>query len=138
VRRYHRHYDSSGHVWQRRFKVFPIEQNDHLFTVCRYGERYALRASLVRKAERWPWSSLSNVRGLEAGLTLDGGPVERPKNWLDLVNAAQSEAELAELRRAVERGAPYGEQDWVEATAKKLGLQASLNARGRPTKGGKK
>jgi putative transposase len=138
VRRYHCHYESSGHVWQGRFKAFPIEQDEHLLTVCRYAERNALRASLVRKAERWPWSSLSNIRGLEVGLTLDGGPVERPKDWLDLVNAAQTEAELAALRCAVERGAPYGEQDWVEATAKKLGLQASLNARGRPKKGGKK
>jgi putative transposase len=24
VRRYHRHYGSSGHVWQGRFKAFPI------------------------------------------------------------------------------------------------------------------
>ena len=29
VRRYHRHYDSSGHVWQGRFKAFPIQQDDH-------------------------------------------------------------------------------------------------------------
>jgi hypothetical protein len=32
VRRYHRHYGSSGHVWQGRFKAFPIEEDDHLFS----------------------------------------------------------------------------------------------------------
>jgi len=26
VRRYHEHYHSSGHVWQGRFKAFPIEE----------------------------------------------------------------------------------------------------------------
>jgi REP element-mobilizing transposase RayT len=33
VRRYHRHYGSSGHVWQGRFKAFPIQQDEHLLTV---------------------------------------------------------------------------------------------------------
>ena len=30
VRRYHRHYHSSGHVWQGRFKAFPIQGDEHL------------------------------------------------------------------------------------------------------------
>ncbi|BFU92124.1 MAG: hypothetical protein NTAFB01_33110 [Nitrospira sp.] len=33
VRRYHRHYRSHGHVWQGRFKSFPIQQDGHLLTV---------------------------------------------------------------------------------------------------------
>ena len=33
VRRYHRWHKSSGHVWQGRFKTFPIEQDEHLLTV---------------------------------------------------------------------------------------------------------
>jgi len=28
VRRYHRHYGGSGHVWQGRFKAFPIQEDD--------------------------------------------------------------------------------------------------------------
>jgi putative transposase len=59
VRRYHRHYHGSGHVWQGRFKAFPIEQDEHLLTVLRYVERNPLRANLVRRAEAWAWSSLS-------------------------------------------------------------------------------
>ena len=35
VRRHHRHYDSSGYVWQGRFKAFPIQSDDHLLTVMR-------------------------------------------------------------------------------------------------------
>src|SRR5207253_4674878 len=58
VRRYHRHYQSSGHIWQGRFKAFAIEQNEHLLTVLRYVERNALRANLVERAELWPWTSL--------------------------------------------------------------------------------
>ena len=51
VRRYHRMRGpgSSGHVWQGRFKAFPIEQDIHLLTVMRYVERNPLRARLVEK-----------------------------------------------------------------------------------------
>ena len=35
VRRYHQHYHSSGHVWQGRFRVFPIQEDQHLLTVHR-------------------------------------------------------------------------------------------------------
>ena len=53
--RYHAHYHSSGegHVYQGRFKSFPIQDDDHFLTVCRYVERNALRAKLVNKAEKW-------------------------------------------------------------------------------------
>jgi putative transposase len=39
VRRYLGHYRHSGHVWQGRFKAFPIQQDEHLLTVVRYVER---------------------------------------------------------------------------------------------------
>ena len=39
VRRYHRHYGGSGHVWQGRFKAFPIQEDEHLLGVLRYAER---------------------------------------------------------------------------------------------------
>ena len=58
ARRYHRHYGTTGHVWQGRFKAFPVEDDDHLVTVLRYVERNALRAELVSRAEDWKWSSL--------------------------------------------------------------------------------
>ena len=68
VRRYHRHYHSSGHVWQGRFKAFPIEQDEHLLTVLRYVERNPLRAGLVERAEDWHWSSLAwRTTGQAAG-----------------------------------------------------------------------
>ena len=53
ARRYHRHYGTTGHVWQGRFKAFPVEDDDHLVTVLRYVERNALRAELVSRAEDW-------------------------------------------------------------------------------------
>jgi putative transposase len=59
VHGYRRRYRGSGHIWQGRFKAFPIAQDDHLLTVLRYVERNPVRAGLVVSAEAWPWSSLA-------------------------------------------------------------------------------
>ena len=47
----HDHTDGSGHLYQGRFKTFPIEADDHLLTVLRYVERNPLRAGLCERAE---------------------------------------------------------------------------------------
>ena len=46
-----------GHLYQGRFKSFPIESDQHFYSVARYVERNALRAALVDHAEDWKWGS---------------------------------------------------------------------------------
>ncbi len=43
----HRHSAGSGHLYQGRFKSFPVQGDAYFYTVCRYVERNALRAGLV-------------------------------------------------------------------------------------------
>jgi len=100
-----------GAVYQSRFKSIPIERGPHLFTAWRYVERNALRAKLVRKAEDWRWSSLwRRTHGCDE--LLDQGPVELPENWPALVNQYQTESEVEDLRRALQKEQPYGSQNW--------------------------
>jgi putative transposase len=40
-----------GHVYQGRFKSFPIDADEHFYTVARYVERNASRAGPVKWAE---------------------------------------------------------------------------------------
>ncbi len=134
VRRYHRHYHGSGHVWQGRFKAFPIQRDEHFLTVLRYAERNALRAKLVERAEDWQWSSLrSRLPGGDCEW-LAPAPVALPANWPALVNRPQNEAELEAIRRSIARGTPFGSDQWVKTAAKRLGLQATIRPRGRPRK----
>jgi putative transposase len=133
VRRYHQHYHSSGHVYQGRFRSFPIQEDDHLLTVLRYIERNPVRAGLVAHARDWRWSSAALDRGPEAPL-LDPGPVVRPAGWLAYVDAPQTEAEVEAIRECIRRKRPYGDTAWRERTARQLGLEASLRPRGRPRK----
>jgi putative transposase len=135
VRRYHQHYHSSGHLWQGRYKAFVIEHDEHLLRVLRYVERNALRASLVRRAEYWPYSSLYiDVEGEAKPAYWHAGPVCRPPAWVDWVNEPMTEAELAVVRTCVQRNRPYGSAPWQRTIAAQLGIEASLRPRGRPRK----
>jgi len=132
----HRHSAGHGHLYQSRFKSFPIQTNEHFLTVCRYVERNALRARLVKRAEDWAWCSLAcRVKKLtKAATLLDDGPVDRPRNWRRMVNQPQDEKDLEWLRRCVRRGQPYGDKAWITRTAAKLDLTSTLRPVGRPKK----
>ena len=123
-----------GHLYQGRFKSFPVETDEHLYSVVRYVERNALRAGLVPSAEDWPWGSLQlRLRGQPSPLLADW-PVPQPSDWCQQVNAPQTEGELEAIRRCLRRGSPYGSTSWAEQAAERLGLQSTLRPRGRPSR----
>ena len=125
-----------GHVYQGRFKSFPIETDDHFYRVMRYVERNALRAGLAATAEAWRWCSLwRRTQGTAAECAiLSQWPLPVGETWLDYVNQPQSDIELKAIRDSVARGTPYGSHDWKLRTATTLGLEATLQSRGRPRK----
>ena len=135
VRRYHRHYHGSGHVWQGRFKSFPVQGDEHLLTVLRYVERNPVRAGLVGRSAEWRWSSAGHwsPEGPRPHW-LDPGPVARPADWSDWVDQPLTPDETAQVETSLKRGRPFGGDGWVTATAARLGLAASLRPIGRPRK----
>jgi putative transposase len=130
----HRHEVGHGHLYQGRFKSFPLEEDQHFYTVARYVERNAARAGLVRRAEAWPWGSLFRwLRGsAEDKALLSAWPLPRKSGWVDHVNRPLTEAELAAVRKSVQRGTPFGSGDWSQRTVRRLGLESTLRPRGRP------
>ncbi len=130
----HRHSTGQGHVYQGRFKSFPIQDDHHFLTVCRYVERNALRANLVSKAQDWEWSSLWRWQHgtLKDKELLSSWPIRRSPNWIEFVNEPQSEAELESIRRSVKRGCPYGDEAWSPKVIAQLGLESTVRPRGRP------
>ncbi len=125
-----------GHLYQGRFKSFPVQEDEYFYAVMRYVERNALRAGLVDRAEDWRWSSLN--RRIAAPRTecshLAEWPLPRPRDWLDFVNRPQTDAEVAAIKRSVRRGSPLGNKHWTEGTAADLGLENTLRPPGRPKK----
>ena len=138
AQRWHAHHSTSGmgHVYQGRFKSFPIAADEHLLAVLRYVERNPLRAGLVRRAEKWRWGSLyRRTQGTaEERALLADSPVPLGKTWAAHVNQPQSEAELEAIRRSAIRGQPYGGEAWQMKVAGQLGLEHTFRSRGRPRK----
>lgn len=100
----------------------------------RYVERNALRARLVERAEDWRWGSLAWRSARHPPVALSQAPISLPSYWRLLVNEPQTSAELAEIRRCVNRQRPFGDAAWVEARARELGMEHSLAPIGRPRK----
>jgi len=129
----HRQEIGYGHLYQGRYKSFPVQTDECFYQVVRYVERNALRANLAPLAQLWRWSSLGRAAREDLRFPLLAGwPLPRPAGWLENVNRPQSEAELLAVRRCVHRSSPLGDPQWITATAKILGLESTLRERGRP------
>jgi putative transposase len=113
---------------------FPLAHHQAMFNVIRYVGRNALRANLVDKAQDRRWCSLwRRVLGDRESLLSDWS-FDRPANWVEWVNTAQTEGEIEALRKCVNRGTPYGTETWKTKIAATLGLKSTLEPRGRPRK----
>ena len=102
VRRYHRHYESSGHVWQGRFKSFPIQRDEHLLTVLRYVRQNPVRAGLASTESGWPWSSAKRVDLVDPCPAEDSGEA-------NVLSAGQIQL----LRQCVNGQRPFGSMEWL-------------------------
>ena len=89
ARRLHRYRKTMGQgpVYQGRFKSVGVDGADELVRVCRYVERNALRAGLVRRAQDWPWCSLSERLQPTTSLPLVTAPFLEHEGWIGYVNA---------------------------------------------------
>ncbi len=127
----HRRTAGNGHLYQGRYKSFPVQSDEHLLTVCRYVERNALRANLVEHAEEWKWGSLSARRANEEAErpTLTPWPIDRPRDWIARVSRPFGTKEEEAMIRSMRRGQPFGSESWKAEVAARLGLESLL----RPT-----
>ncbi|MFN2378388.1 MAG: transposase [Candidatus Binatia bacterium] len=148
TQRWHARNDSKGrgHLYQGRYKSFPVATDHHLLTVCRYIERNPLRANLVERAEFWPWSSAaehSRASGSErvniptsGSVPLAPLPVRLPSHWAELLHRPQNQGELDAMRSCVRQGLPCGSTIWRRAAARELGIRLEPGRNGRPPKNG--
>ena len=116
VRRYHRHYKSSGHVWQGRFYSCPLDET-HLWRALRYVELNPVRAGMVTEAAQWPWSSAPAHCGSGAPPALLEMERWRKRwtvtDWSEYLAAGESASGLATLRQYTHTGRPLGSEEFV-------------------------
>jgi putative transposase len=143
TQRYHRYHNSSGHVWQGRFKSPVIQDDEHLLTVLRYIEANPVRAGLVKHADKYRWSSFAChgngradflIETMPAYEALGASPATRQRRWTAYVHQTPDADELADIRRSSETSLPYGERSWIERLSRSLKLDLTIRPRGRPRK----
>lgn len=135
--RWHAHFGTSGtgHLYQGRFKSFPIQSDEHLLTVLRYVERNPVKARLCREAETWRWSSAwqrSLPKRQREPWLIDPVDPPLPRKWKAWVNTPQTEAEVAAVAQSIQRGKPFGSLEWTVENAGRWDLEKTLRSRGRP------
>ncbi|MDZ4852716.1 MAG: transposase [Pirellulaceae bacterium] len=135
TQRYHAHYHSvgMGHLYQGRYKSFPVQNDEHFLTLCRYVERNAFSAKLCREPDQWRYGSLSRwLHGTQANRNiLEPWPIARRAKW---VRMDFSDSERAQIQWSMARGVPFGNETWVESMARRCGLESTMRPRGRPKK----
>jgi putative transposase len=80
----------------------------------------------------WWWASLWHRSHRNRARLADAGPAATARRWCQHVQAPQTEAERMTLRRSVVRASPFGNADWQQRTAKRLGIESTCRPRGRP------
>ena len=128
VRRYHHYHETHGHIWQGRFKSFPVQEDVHLLTVIRYVLLNPVRAGLVHQVDEWPWSSHKHP------YLTDPLPIALPRDWERWLEEPLQDQELTQVRTSVNRRAPFGSHDWQRQIANACGLETTLRPVGRPRK----
>lgn len=138
TQRYHAHYKTTGmgHLYQGRFKSFPVQSDEHFLTVARYVERNAYAAKQCRRPEDWEFGSLHHWHHKTRLFTqrISSWPVRRTSNWAELAATDFSQQEREQLDWSVKRGVPFGNETWVEHIARTFDLESTMRPQGRPKK----
>ena len=86
ARRFRSKWEGAGHVWQGRFKSFPVQSDHHLITLLRYVEGNPVRAGMVASCREWLWSSVREREGEHYLGLLAMLPVDLPSEWASFVD----------------------------------------------------
>jgi len=126
----------SGHLYQGRYKSFLVQTNDYFVQLCKYVERNPLRARLVKRAEQWKWSSLwlRENGAQEQKKLLSKWPTGIPDDYLTYVNEPEKDDELETIQYSINRGKPYGREQWTNRMIDRFSLESTIRNPWRPRK----
>ncbi len=125
----------SGHLWQNRFFSCPLD-DEHYWTALCYVERNPVRARMVRRAWRYPWSSaVAHVSGKDRGGLLDLSEWRRQKDrddWAEQLTEPQDEGTISAIRLAMRTGRPLGSDRFISKIETLIGRRLRAAPVGRP------
>lgn len=142
TRHHHHKYQTSGHLWQGRFKSPLVSDDEYLLAAMRYMEQNPLRAKMGKHLKDYPWSSFTLNTQLKTDklvdrdqnpvyLGLGNTPEERISIYKRFALAPLEDDKLQEIRRSLVGQMHYMSEKFHQQIADKLTRKRS---RGRPRK----
>jgi len=123
-----------GYLWQERFFSCVLDR-PHGLAAVRYVERNPVRAGLVKKAWKWPWSSAAgHVAGEDDALVRVSSLRGEVEDWKKFLSGSDQEERLSELRRHTRTGRPLGDAGVMRRLENRLGRRLLPGRPGRPKK----
>jgi len=142
TRHHHYKYQTSGHIWQGRFKSPLVSDDEYLLATMRYIEQNPLRAKMVRHLHEYPWSSfpLNTQPQMDKLIDREQNPVylslghtqqERMAAYKTFALTPLDDDKVQEVRRSLVGQSHYISERFQQQIAEKLVRKRS---RGRPRK----
>ncbi|MFN9640213.1 MAG: hypothetical protein ACK56W_09380 [Pirellula sp.] len=124
---------SVGGLYERRFRSFPIQDNERLLEAIQFVESLG-KSKKLTSGEVYPWSSQHDRSQQKLPDWMASPPIAFPTDWVQRSQKPLSEEISDRLENCMERGCPYGDAHWVQRTAVRFKLESTLRRRGRPKK----
>jgi len=136
AQRFNRQRRIKGHVWQGRYFSAPLDEN-YLWATLRYVERNPVRAGLVKKAERYRWSSAAAHCHMREDSVLTSkehwwSQFDQNKDWSNWLVEKDEPGKLSVIRRNIEKGLPCGSDKFLKKLENKVGRTLQYRPQGRP------
>ena len=151
-----------GHLYQGRYRSFPVQPDWHTWAVCRYVEQNPVRDRRAGRPEEWRWSSAgyraqasqrdpARADAPQPEAPSASGQTASPE-WVELplvdpaeaapvatgaearLDAPPAAEELEAIRECLRRSRPFGDPLWQVQVARSMGIESTLRSRGRPKK----
>ncbi|MCF6284511.1 MAG: transposase, partial [Candidatus Hydrogenedentes bacterium] len=128
----------SGHLWQGRFHSCLLDE-DYYGNAVHYVEQNPVRARMVRKAWRYPWSSA----GVHCGTAKDDGLLDLAlwrdmlgdeARWRSVLEKGIDPEFQAKFRQNTQTGRPLGTDSFLSKLEHALGRRVRALPVGRPRK----
>lgn len=134
-------YDTSGSIWEGRYKASLIDDERYLLTCMRYIELNPVRAAMTQSPADYRWSSYRSNALEKANALITPHPLylglgktsnARLKAYKGLFKGHVDKNDLKDIRNAWQTGTPLGNDAFKRKIEHKLKCKVGQDRRGRP------
>ena len=122
-----------GHLWQGRFYSCILDER-HTYAAVRYIENNPVRAGIVRKPQKYKWSSASSHINKEKNPVLSQGCYleKEIEDWQEYLREKEDEQIIRDIRKCSMTGRPCGDDRFMKKLERLFGRRLRALPWGRP------